>query len=33
VLTGARSSEQFVATLQEQLERAKAGSSEGRRAE
>jgi protein-disulfide isomerase len=33
VLTGARSAEQFVATLQEQLERAKAGSSEGRRAE
>jgi protein-disulfide isomerase len=33
VLAGARSAEEFAATLQEQLERAKAGSSEGRRAE
>jgi protein-disulfide isomerase len=33
VLTGVRSSEQFAATLQEQLERAKTGSLEGRRLE
>jgi protein-disulfide isomerase len=33
VLAGARSAEEFAATLQQQLERAKAGSSEGRRAE